>query len=173
MIIRPLIPADDRTTFSCGDPDYEEFLRKYAGQNQFSHHVGVTYVAVEGDGIAGYVTVAAGELDRDSRPSELAGLPRYPTPSLRVARLAVDLRYQGNGLGGELIGTALGMAVWMRDHVGCTIVVVDSLRSRTAFYEQLGFRTFEPVVGRSPIAGTVQMYLLVRDVVSAGTDEAE
>jgi GNAT superfamily N-acetyltransferase len=173
VIIRPLIPADDRRTFSCGDPDYDEFLRKYAGQNQFAHHVGVTYVAVDAERVAGYVTVAVGEIDRDGRPPESAGLPRYPTPSLRIARSAVDESYQHQGLGGELIGSALSLALWMGDHAGCTIVVVDSLRSRTAFYEELGFRTFEPVVGRSPVAGTVTMYLLVRDIENSRTGEAE
>jgi len=173
VLIRPLIPADDRSGFTCGDPDYDEFLHKYAGQNQFTHHVGVTYVAVDGQEIAGYVTVAAGEVDRDTRPPELVGLPRYPTPCLRIARLAVALSHQGEGIGMDLIGAALGLALWMRDHVGCTIVVLDALRTRVPYYEGLGFRAFAPVVGRSPVAGTVQMYLLVRDIESARRGEAQ
>ena len=28
MIVRFLQPADDRSEFSCGDPDYDDFIRK-------------------------------------------------------------------------------------------------------------------------------------------------
>jgi hypothetical protein len=36
-----------RTAFRSGDPDLDRFLVKYAGQNQFRHHIGTSYVAVE------------------------------------------------------------------------------------------------------------------------------
>ncbi len=42
MEIRPLREADDRTTFHSGEPDLDRFFVKYAGQNQFRHHIGTT-----------------------------------------------------------------------------------------------------------------------------------
>ena len=48
MEVRALRATDDRTTFRSGDPDLDRFLAKYAAQNQFRHHIGTTYVAVEG-----------------------------------------------------------------------------------------------------------------------------
>ena len=42
MEIRALRNTDDRTTFRSGDADLDRFLAKYAGQNQFRHHIGVT-----------------------------------------------------------------------------------------------------------------------------------
>ena len=53
MEIRALRESDDRSAFQSGDPDLDRFLRKYAGQNQFRHHIGATYVAVERDRVAG------------------------------------------------------------------------------------------------------------------------
>jgi hypothetical protein len=56
--IRGLEPGDDRSRFSSGNPDLDRFFHRFAGQNQFRHHIGVTYVAVEGGDILGFVTIA-------------------------------------------------------------------------------------------------------------------
>jgi len=45
--IRPLAKDDDRSGFSCGQPDLDRFFQHYAGQNQFKLRLAVTYVAVE------------------------------------------------------------------------------------------------------------------------------
>ena len=47
MEIRALQESDDWTEFRSGDADLDRFLYKYAGQNQFRHHIGTTYVALE------------------------------------------------------------------------------------------------------------------------------
>ena len=44
--------TDDRTRFRSGDADLDRFFQAYAGQNQFRHHIGTTYVAVEGRGVS-------------------------------------------------------------------------------------------------------------------------
>jgi hypothetical protein len=59
--IRALRPADDRARFRSGDPDLDRFFQAYAGQNQFRHHIGTTYVAVEGAELCGCVTVSRGK----------------------------------------------------------------------------------------------------------------
>ena len=56
--IRVLVPGDDRSQFSSGNPDLDQFFHRFAGQNQFRHHIGVTYVAVDGDEFLGFVTVS-------------------------------------------------------------------------------------------------------------------
>ena len=45
--VRLLDAADDRESFQSGDSARDLFFPRYAGQNQFRHHIGVTYVAVE------------------------------------------------------------------------------------------------------------------------------
>src|SRR5258706_1486284 len=59
MEIRALRPSDDRSAFQSGDEALDRFFRRYAGQNQFRHYLGVTYVAIARDRILGFVTVAA------------------------------------------------------------------------------------------------------------------
>src|SRR5659263_302895 len=105
MTSRPLERSDIRDDFDCGDPSFNDFLRRYAGQNQFKNYVGVTYVVV-GDrhAVRAYATVSASSLDLSGLPGDdRRGLPDYPLPVLRLARLAVDLRHQGLGLGRALV----------------------------------------------------------------------
>ncbi|MFZ5787056.1 MAG: GNAT family N-acetyltransferase, partial [Acidobacteriota bacterium] len=150
MEIRALHEGDDRTQFRSGDADLDRFLHKFAGQNQFKHYIGVTYVALEGRSILGYATVAPGDIEIDSLPA--AGrkrLPRYPLPVLRLARLAVDESVKGQGLGGELLRFVLQLAVRMAGDYGCVGVVVDAKPGAVDFYGRYGFIPVEALEGQS------------------------
>ena len=95
ITIRRLEPGHDRMNFRSGNIDLDRFFVRYAGQNQFRHHIGTTYVAIDDHGvIAGFATVAASELMTAALPqSRRKRLPSYPLPVLRLARLAVDERH--------------------------------------------------------------------------------
>jgi GNAT superfamily N-acetyltransferase len=148
--IRRLRAGDDRSRFRSGDPDLDRFLYSYAGQNQFRHHVGVTYVAVEDENILGYLTVAPGGIEIDDLPAGLQrGLPRYPLPVLRLARLAVDSRVRERRLGEQLLRFALGLALTMAEDYGCVGVAVDAKPGAEAFCARYGFRAIEVVEGLS------------------------
>ncbi len=148
--VRPLRPADDRTSFRSGNADLDRFFVSYAGQNQFRHNIGVTYVAIEGERLLGFVTVAASEISGDALPEGTRrGLPQYPLPVLRLARLAVDKSAAGRGTGRRLVRHVLGMALRMADDIGCVGVVVDAKPEAVAFYERLGFHKQDVVIGAS------------------------
>jgi GNAT superfamily N-acetyltransferase len=139
--IRPLARDDDRSGFSCGQADLDRFFEHYAGQNQFKLHLAVTYVAVIEGRIAGFVTVAASSLERASVPSarQRRRFPDYPLPVLRLARLGVDTKAQGLGIGKALVGHVLVLAIEQRDTLGCVGVVTDAKAEAVRFYEGLGF----------------------------------
>ena len=139
--IRPLRTDDDRSTFSCGQPDPDRFFQHYAGQNQFKLHLAVTYVAGAESHILGFATVAASSLERIRLPSARLRrrLPGYPLPMLRLARLGVDTRAQGSGVGRALLRHVLGLALDQRDHLGCVGVVTDAKPDAIAFYAPFGF----------------------------------
>lgn len=42
MTSRPRERSDVRGDFDCGEPSFNDFLRRYAGQNQSKSYVGVT-----------------------------------------------------------------------------------------------------------------------------------
>ena len=131
--IRPLRP-DDRSAFSCGQPDLDRFFHHYAGQNQFRLHLAVTYVASAGERLLGFATVSVGSLERRTLPSARLRrrLPAYPLPVLRLARLA-------------LLRHVLDLALAQRDSSGCIGVVTDAKPEAHAFYTRYGFEPLEGV----------------------------
>ena len=147
--IRALRRQDDRARFESGDEDLDRFLRKYAGQNQFAHHIGTTYVAVEEERIVGFATVAPGALLRDGIPeAEARRLPRYPLPVLRFARLAVDRSQHGRGIAAALVRHVFFLAIEMSRDLGCLGVVVDARPRAIEFYRKLGFAPLGPLEGQ-------------------------
>ena len=169
MEIRALSERDDRSIFQSGDADLDRFLHKYAGQNQFRHHIGTTYVVVEKDRILGYATVAAGHIEIEKFPRRSrARLPRYPLPILRPARLAIDRSAQGRGLGGALLRFVFDLAVRMAQDYGCAGVVVDAKPGAAGFYERLGFFGLEVVEGQSAARpAPIPMFLPLSDIEGA------
>jgi len=167
--IRRLLVGDDTSSFRCGDPEYDLFLQRYAGQNQDRLFVGATYAALDGPRVVGYVTVAVGQIDRGDIPSPAqGGLPRYPLPVLRLARLAVDEAFQGRGLGRRLAAYAFAVALQVRAAAGCIGVVVDALPNRVGFYADLGFVELELTSGQSPLRPRpVAMFLPLSSVEAA------
>ena len=168
--IRALQPSDDRSQFESGDVDLDRFFARYAGQNQFRHHIGTTYVALDDDGlVVGYASVSAGSLAIDKLPAALRKkLPQYPIPVLRLARLAVDESSQGRGLGSALLKYVLRLAARMAGDYGCAGVVVDAKPTAVAFYAQYGFAPIDLVEGESQARPQpVAMFISLREVASA------
>lgn len=150
ITIRRLAPDDDRSAFRSGNIELDRFFARYAGQNQFRHHIGTTYVAVDDKGtITGFATVAASELTTASlSQSKRKRLPAYPLPVLRLARLAVDDRNQRQGVGNALLRAVFTLAQKMALDVGCLGVVVDAKPEAVSFYEKLGFIVLDVTAGQ-------------------------
>ncbi len=173
--VRRLEPRDDRTGFRSGNIDLDRFFQRFAGQNQFRHHIGTTYVAVQDDRIVGFVTVSSGEMIAEKLEKSLRRrLPAYPLPILRLARLAVDERFQGYGIGKLLLRAVLELASDMRDRVGCVGVVVDAKQDAISFYSSLGFRPIDLISGAlgdrpEPVA----MFLPIGQIAAAAKEQTD
>jgi GNAT superfamily N-acetyltransferase len=167
--IRPLAPGDDRSDFSCGQADLDRFFEHYAGQNQFKLHLAVTYVALIEGRIVGFATVAASSIERTSVPSARLRkrLPSYPLPVLRLARLGVDTRAQGLGIGRALLRHVLGLALEPRDRLGCVGVVTDAKPHAVAFYATLGFQRIEGVREGLLVSEPTPMFLGIETIATA------
>ncbi len=174
MEIRALRRGDDRSTFRSGDIELDRYFQKYAGQNQYKHFVGTTYVAVEADVVLGFATVAPGELEIQCLPvADRRGLPDYPLPVLRLARLAVDSPIQGQGLGGRLLRFVLRLAVQTAHDYGCVGVVVDAKPSATSFYERFGFAPLDAVEGASDARPTPTPMFLSMESIRGAMDKSQ
>ncbi|KGM43517.1 GNAT family acetyltransferase [Alkalispirochaeta odontotermitis] len=144
--IRPLQKSDNRKTFECGQADLDHFFRRYAGQNQFRHHIGVTYIATDNDTIFGYMTVAVGTIEVEILPERKRLPTHYPLPILRIGRLAVDTRHQGQGIGKQLLRHSFKLAFQQRDTAGCVGIVIDAKPEAIDFYKRFGFQLIDELL---------------------------
>jgi GNAT superfamily N-acetyltransferase len=138
LIIEPLSSKHDRSSFDCGEPSLNTYLRQYARQND-EKGLGRTYVAVETGQtrVAGYYTISTGAVTFEQVPEKL---PSYPIPIVHLGRLAVDLSSQGKRLGEFLLVDALKRATLASEELGIYAVEVRALNdSARRFYLKYGF----------------------------------
>jgi len=129
----------------------------------------VTYVAVDEAApriVLGYFTLATASAPRDAFPKKyVRGLPPYDLPLILLARLAVDRRFSGKGLGHALISEAFKIALRVADDVGCRCIIADVYRDRIAWNARYGFVALEG----SATSGPQRMFLDIRTVRKART----
>ncbi len=169
MKIRILKKSDERSSFSCGEIELDYYFQKFAGQNQFKHFVGTTYIATDDKEIFGFVTVSSGSLSRDDLPKNFQKkFPNYPLPILHITRIGVDVKYQNRGIGKELMFSAFKLALEQKERVGCIGVVVDAKVDAVTFYQQLGFVELDAVRGLSkthPLP--IPMFIVIQTIQKA------
>lgn len=145
------------SAFDCGVPSLNLYLTEQALADQRAGK-SQTQVAVRGDGVVAYYSLAAGSVEvADATERMACGQGGQPIPVVLLARLAVDLREQGLGLGERMLFEALARAAAAAGIIGARAVLVHALdRSVKAFYSLYGF---EP----SP-THPLHLMLLMKDV---------
>jgi len=135
----------DRTVFNSGNVDLDSWLRDHS-LHASAMNTGRTFVWHSGDDVVvAYFTVAAHLVTRESLTKRTARGSPNVIPSILLARLALDVSLQGQGLGAELLWDALSRAVAANRQAAARLVVVDAVDERAAsFYEHFGF---EPIPG--------------------------
>jgi predicted N-acetyltransferase YhbS len=146
--LRPVEPLDSKRHktdgFDCGQPNLDRWLQAYSGQSQ-RRVVARTYVVADQESrVVGYYTLVAAEVDHGAAsPPVRAGVSRhFPIPVCLIARLAVDKRWQGRGLGRDLLRDAMRRALAASKQIGMRAVVVDAIDGDAAgFYRRHGFES--------------------------------
>jgi GNAT superfamily N-acetyltransferase len=164
VLIRRLEERDEVAGFDCGDEALDNYLKRHAWANQQKSSIGVTYVAIDNaapQSVIGYFTLATASVPRASFPRKyVRGLPPYDLPLILLARLAVDRRFAGKGLGHALISEAFKIALRVADDVGCRGIVTDAYRERVDWYARYGFIALEGGVE----SGRQRMFLDIRTI---------
>ena len=167
IVIRRLEEHDVVESFDCDNGALNNYLKRHAWTNQEKSSIGVSYVAVDEDArrtVLGYFTLAMASVPRDAFPKKyVRGLPAYDLPLILLARLAVDRRFAGRGLGHALISEALRISVGVADEVGCRCIITDAYRDRGSWYARYGF---VPIEGAAA-SGPQRMFLDMRTVRAA------
>jgi GNAT superfamily N-acetyltransferase len=127
----PINKKHDRESFDCGEQALNEFLRRYARK---SHELGgaKTFLAIDDADkktILGYYSLSPASIDYS----------RTPVPGFRLARLAVDRRVQGKGIGAQLLLAAGRRCLLASVEVGGVVLLIDAKNERVAgWYSRYG-----------------------------------
>ena len=126
--------------FDCGREELNRFLQRYALQNQQAG-ASQTYVGLAGNVVIGFHTLAVGEVQYEGAPARLTkGLARHPVPIMLLARLAVDRRWQGQGVGESLLKDAMLRTLQAADIAGLRAFAVHAKdESARRYYERFDF----------------------------------
>jgi GNAT superfamily N-acetyltransferase len=130
-----------RKAFRCGAAEVDDWLTTKALQNQ-DKHLSVTKVLLDEAGqIAGYYTLATGQVDCSDLPADLAKrLPRRQLPVAILAWLGVSSACQGQGLGRLLLAQALRDCYEAGKTFAFIAVLLDCLNDDAkAFYQHWDF----------------------------------
>ena len=160
MVFSPpelLTASHDTSSFDCGKAPLNQFFQRYALVNQATGSAR-TFVSLSQGQISGYYSLAAASAEHAIVPARISkGLARHPVPMLLLARLAVDLKAQGQGLGRSLLQSVLGKYLQASEVIGCRALMVHAIdEAAIGFYQGYGF---EP----SPV-DAAHLYLLTKDI---------
>jgi predicted N-acetyltransferase YhbS len=152
-LIEPLGGDHRRADFSCGNASLDRYLKEQAGQD-LRRSCAASFVLVAergGAAILGYYTLSSYGIDIGELPAHVAKkLPRYPLiPAVLLGRLAVDQRYQGQGICEFLLMDALHRSLEQSAEIAAAAVVVDAIDAGAVkFYQHFGFIAFLSIAGR-------------------------
>jgi GNAT superfamily N-acetyltransferase len=116
-----LLGDHDRAAFCSGVDALDRYFRERVTQD-IRRRVSNCFVLLDAEKqVAGYYTFAAASIPLGELPESLAKrLPRYPSlPAGLIGRLAVDRRYQRQGLGALLVVDAVARAMRAEPAILC------------------------------------------------------
>lgn len=149
-VIEPFNPEKhDRTAFSCGVEQVDNFFRKTANKLAKAGNVRL-YAMIAPDGsVIGFHAINAHSIRYDELPDKYARTrPGHGNiPAAYISMIGRDTRYRGNGYGADLLVDALRRIARAADAVGVAVVMLDVLdcgdaekvSRRKVLYEQFGF----------------------------------
>lgn len=126
--------------FDCGKLGLTDWLLRHARQAQGSGSAR-TFVVCDGERVAGYFSLTVGQIDTLEAPERIRrGMGQYPIPLVILARLAVDLDYQGQGLGFSLLQDAIRRTIAIAEHAGIRALLTHPIDADAeVFYRRFGF----------------------------------
>ncbi len=152
--LRPDHPIEH---FDCGREQLNRYLLRFAWANQQAG-AAQTYIGLEGDAVVGYYTLTVGQVHPEHAPERLAkGLARHGIPIMLLARLAVDLRSQGRGIGKAFLRDAMHRTLQAADIAGIRALAVHAKDEEARnFYLKFDFAP-------SP-SDPMHLFVLLKDV---------
>jgi len=168
-VIEPFDPdKHDRTAFSCGVEQVDNYFKKTANKLHKAGNVRLYVMRIAEGAIIGFYAINAHAVDYTDLPKKYARTrPGHGSiPAAYISMIGRDERFRGGGFGGDLLIDALLKIAQAADHLGIAMVMLDVLdcgdaertEKRKILYEGYGFRAMvaEPLRMFLPM-GTVRM----------------
>lgn len=157
----PICESHALDDFDCGFSALNLFLKQHALTNH-KRHLSFTIVgchqANNRQNIVGFYSLSFAQIEKENLPNKISrSLSSYPVPALRLSRLAVDLKWQKKGYGGEFLIHALIKCHHLALEGAGFVVVVDAKDSNAVqFYKKYGFEEFQ----KKPLT----LFLRIKDI---------
>jgi GNAT superfamily N-acetyltransferase len=137
-----LLDEQERSKFDSGTPPLDAYLRTTASQDM-RRGLATCFVAIHNESgvLAGYYTLSASTVALRDMPKGF-NLGRYTSiPAALLGRLAVDQRFQKQGVGRMMIFNALRNT--LSSAVAAAVFTVEAKNEKAAtFYRHCGFEAF-------------------------------
>lgn len=137
---RPLGPDCDCLGFDSGESALDTWLKRNALKSQ-SSGAARAYVITSGATVIGYYALAVGSVSRAEASGQVRRNMPDPVPVMLLARLAIDRRWQGRGLGAALLRDAVLRTLQAAEIAGIRALLVHAISTKAArFYRYFGFQ---------------------------------
>lgn len=137
---RILQPDDPLEGFSSGTPLIDTWVARHARTAQ-ARGTAVVYASFADGHLAGFYTLSAQSVVRTEVTDWLARNTPEHIPVILLGMLGVDARWQGQGLGHDLLVDATRRSLAVAGEIGARALVVDPLDDAArGFYEHHQFR---------------------------------
>lgn len=144
---RLLEHKDERARFQSGNAEIDDWFHRFAWQNHRAGNARV-FVTTQEPETLGFYALAMGAVPRSDLPEALKpGRRPDPCPVLILARLAVDQRAQGRGIGAALLKDALLRAYKLSNNVGFAALLVHCANDRAREFYLNQSSNFVPCPG--------------------------
>lgn len=129
----------DFGTFCCGQDALDDWLVRRSRSNHV-RGASRTYVVCEDNCVIAYYALASGAVSTHNAPGKFKRNMPDPVPVVVLGRLAVDLKWQRNGIGRALFQDAARRVVQAADVIGIRGILVHAISEEAKeFYLALGF----------------------------------
>lgn len=149
--IEPFDPEKhDRTAFSCGVEQIDNFFKKTANKLSKADNSRIYVMTAPDSALIGFYALNAHAIDYHDLPQKYArSRPANGSiPAAFLSMIGVDRRHSGQGFGGDLLIDALMRIARTSEEIGIAVVILDVLDNgdadlvarRKALYAKYGFQ---------------------------------
>ena len=166
--IVPLSEEHELASFQSTNADLNDFLKNDSLMSQ-KNLITKTYLCLSNDTIIGYFSMLADtiEVQAIDEGDRVVDYPYRKYPSIKIARLAIDKRFERNGFGRYSIFAAIGLALSASDIIGCRYLMVDSKPESVNFYKKHGFKIIDKYKSNDFPRMYLDMYPIVETILQS------